>query len=224
AAIGPAIGPRLGDPVSVTTDACAGAIGEQRLGAARGSSHVLYVTLGTGVGAAIVREGRLEAGAHGHAGELGHVRVRSGGRRCACGATGCLETISSAAAVEAAYAAAATGSPPKSGAVPTSCRRVAELVAARDPVATAVWEEAVRFLALGILEATTLLDPEVVVVGGGMAGAGEVLMDPLREEVGSQAASFHVLPALHLASLGGWSGTVGAGLLAWDRLATGEDV
>jgi glucokinase len=96
AQIGDAIGDRLGLRVAVLNDVRAGAIGEGGFGAARGESDYVYVALGTGVGAAIVSGGRVLRGAHGHAGELGHIGVCRPGRLCACGARGCLETLMSA--------------------------------------------------------------------------------------------------------------------------------
>ena len=100
AAVGATVGEKLGVPVVVLNDAHAGALGEGAAGAARDAGDSLYVSLGTGIGAAIVNDGRVRAGSHGYAGELGHIRVDHPGRPCACGSRGCLETVMSAAALE----------------------------------------------------------------------------------------------------------------------------
>lgn len=201
-------------PVALLNDAHAGALGEQKLGSARGMQDFVYVALGTGVGSAIALRGQIYEGFRGHAAELGHVRVTTNGPRCACGSVGCLETLSSAAAIERSYAL-------RTGAK-ASCREIAALVDSGDVTAGLVWEEAMHFLALGLLTISTILDPEAIVIGGGLAGAGNTLLRPLERCLASEAASFNVLPSLALATLGEWSANAGAGLEAWSRLASGS--
>jgi N-acetylglucosamine-6-phosphate deacetylase len=210
---------RLGGvPVALGHDLRTGGLAEGRLGAGRGVDRFLFLALGTGIAAAIGIDGRIEAGAHGCAGELGHVVVRPGGRACGCGQTGCLETVASAAAVARAWAAAGGGPD-------ASASDAARAVAAGDPRAGAVWREAVAALADGLLIGQTLLDPRTVVIGGGLAEAGETLFAPLREAV-RERLTFQRQPRIVPAALGDAAGCLGAGLLAWDllsRLPEGAD-
>lgn len=200
--VGTAVGRHLGIPVTVLNDAHAGAIGEGDLGAAKGASDFLYVSLGTGIGAAIVHDGHLLAGANSHAGELGHITVDPGGELCACGSRGCLETIVSAAALEARWLE-------KYG-EPLEARHIIDRVSGGDPVATSLWGEAVDALAAGLLTAMSLIDPATIVFGGGLAGAGSHLVGPLARSIRDQAKSFHVIAELRLATLGDWSNCAGA--------------
>lgn len=186
-------------------------LAEARLGAAAkaGSGRFFFVALGTGIACAIGTGGGMEHGAHGGAGELGHIIVRPGGARCGCGQRGCLETLASAAAVTRAWAAAC-GDP---AATAADCARA---VAAGDPAARAVWQRAVDALADGLLTGISLLDPEIVVIGGGLGEAGDTLLTPLRTALTDRAVAFHRLPELLPAALGDAAGRLGAGLLAWD--------
>ncbi|WP_062217290.1 ROK family protein [Streptomyces sp. NBRC 109706] len=201
---------RLGGvPVALTHDVRAGGLAEGRLGAGAGVGRFFFVALGTGIAGAIGVGGRMEPGAHGGAGEIGHVVVRPGGPRCGCGGHGCLETLASASAVGRAWAEA-------SGAAGASAADAARAVAAGDGRALAVWRDAVEALADGLLVAVNLLDPEVVIVGGGLGEAGEILLDPLRSALAAKA-TFQRLPAVVPAALGEAAGRLGAGLLAWDH-------
>ena len=203
---------RLGVPVALGHDVRAGGLAEGRIGAGRGTDRFLFVPLGTGIAGAIGIDGRVEAGAHGFAGEIGHIVVRPGGAPCPCGQRGCLERFASASAVSEAWAAAC-GDP---GADAADC---AEAVAAGDARARAVWQEAVDALADGLVTALTLLDPRTLIIGGGLAEAGETLFTPLREAV-RRRVTFQKLPSLVPAALGDTAGCLGAGLLAWDLLET----
>ncbi|GAA0640821.1 ROK family protein [Streptomyces thermocarboxydovorans] len=207
------LGERLGGvPVALGHDVRTGGLAEGRIGAGRGADRFLFVPLGTGIAGAIGIDGRVEAGAHGLAGEIGHIVVRPEGTECPCGQRGCLERYASAAAVSEAWAAAC-GDP---GADAADCAKAVE---SGDPRARAVWQEAVDALADGLLTALTLLDPRTVIVGGGLAEAGETLFTPLREAV-RRRITFQKLPSLVPAALGDTAGCLGAGLLAWDLLAS----
>ncbi|MGY0068165.1 ROK family protein [Streptomyces sp. QTS137] len=209
---------RLGGiPVALGHDVRTGGLAEGRIGAGRGADRFLFVPLGTGIAGAIGIDGRVEAGAHGFAGEIGHVVVRPGGVPCPCGQRGCLERYASAAAVGDAWAAAC-GDP---GADAAHC---AGAVESGDVRARKVWQEAVDALADGLVTALTLLDPRTLIIGGGLAGAGETLFTPLREAV-RRRVTFQKLPSLVPAALGDTAGCLGAGLLARDlltALATGS--
>ncbi len=207
------LGERLGGiPVALGHDVRTGGLAEGRIGAGRGADRFLFVPLGTGIAGAIGIDGAVEAGAHGFAGEIGHIVVRPGGAACPCGQHGCLERYASAAAVGAAWAAA-SGNPKADAA---DCARAVEF---GDPDAERVWEDAVGALADGLVTALTLLDPRVLIIGGGLAEAGETLFSPLRAAV-ERRVTFQTLPSVVPAALGDTAGCLGAGLMAWDLLTT----
>jgi glucokinase len=205
---------RLGLPTVLGHDVRAGALAEARLGGGRAYRRMLFVAIGTGIAGGYVASGRIDPGAHGAAGEIGHVVVRStaDAPRCGCGAHGCLEALASAAAVQRAYVAA--GGPPR------SASEIAELAGQGDAMAGRVWSAAVDALADGLLTAVALLDPEVVVLGGGLAEAGPTLLEPLGAAL-ARRATFHQLPGLAMAVLGDQAGCLGAALLALDRIGLG---
>ncbi|MFI9832587.1 ROK family protein [Streptomyces sp. NPDC051913] len=203
---------RLAVPVALGHDVRTGGLAEGRIGAGRGADRFFFVPLGTGIAGAIGIGGRVEAGAHGFAGEIGHIVVRPGGTPCPCGQAGCLERYASAAAVSEAWAAAA-GDPEADAA---DCAKAVE---SGDPRAQAVWQHAIDALADGLVTALTLLDPSTLIIGGGLAEAGETLFTPLRDAV-RQRITFQKLPSVVPAALGDTAGCLGAGLLAWDLLDT----
>ncbi|CAL9503233.1 ROK family protein [Streptomyces sp. enrichment culture] len=209
---------RLGGvPVALGHDVRTGGLAEGRIGAGRGADRFLFVPLGTGIAGAIGIDGKVEAGAHGFAGEIGHIVVRPGGAECPCGQRGCLERFASASAVSRAWAEA-SGDPDADAA---DC---AKAVASGDERAVRVWQEAVDALADGLVTALTLLDPRTLIIGGGLAEAGETLFTPLREAV-QRRVTFQKLPSLVPAALGDTAGCLGAGLLAWDLIeAAGPSV
>jgi glucokinase len=231
---------RLGLPVLLSHDVRAAAAAEAALGAGRASDDFLFVAIGTGIGAANVHGGRPFLGAHGRAGELGHVVVEPGGPPCACGARGCLEAIASAVAIERGYAAggggvggdgrAGEGGGGRAGAgdgesdraaAGASAREVAALAQAGDPVAREVWARAARALGAALAGAVALLDPDLVVVGGGLAEAGAQLLDPVAEELAARSR-LGPPPRVVAAELGADAGCRGAALLAWRALERGH--
>ncbi|MER5334994.1 ROK family protein [Micromonospora sp. NPDC002717] len=200
---------RLGLPTALGHDVRAGGLAEARLGAGRDSAHVLFVAIGTGIAAAHVVDGTAVTGAHGAAGEIGHVQVRAGGPTCGCGRPGCLEAVASAAAIGRRYTALAG--------VPATAADVAERAAAGEPLAADVWREAVEALADGLATGQALFDVETVVLGGGLAQAGALLLEPLRAAL-HERMTFHREPRLVAAALGDEAGCLGAALLALDSL------
>jgi glucokinase len=204
---------RTGLRVALSHDVRAAAAAEAALGAGRDAGDFLFVAIGTGIGAAIVIDGRPYLGAHGRAGELGHTIVDPGGPACGCGAAGHLEGIASAAAIERAYGRAG-------GADGASACEVAALAQAHDPVASDVWARAVEALAAGIADGVALLDPARVVIGGGLADAGPQLLEPLVAAATARLA-IGELPPVVAAELGDEAGCRGAALLAWRRLEAG---
>lgn len=202
------LGARLAVPVAIGHDVRAGGVAEARIGAGRGSARFVFLPLGTSIGGAIMIDGVPDLGPHGMGGEFGHIVIRPGGLPCGCGLHGCLAQYSSAGAVAARYAEAA--GTPNAGALDVAAR-----LATGDPIARRIWDEAVDVLADALLTTAALLDPDRVVIGGGLAEAGDTLMTPLAAAVTAKA-TYHALPELVTAELGDLAGCLGAGLLAWD--------
>jgi glucokinase len=203
---------RLGVPAALGHDVRVGGMAEARLGAGRGQRHVLFIAIGTGIAAAHVVDGHAFAGAHGAAGEVGHVVVRPGGPPCGCGNRGCLEAVASASAIARRYAEL-------SGLAGSAAADVAARAAAGEELAGTVWQEAVEALADGLLTAQALYDAGIVVLGGGLAEAGEALLGPLRLALDSRR-TFHLMPEIVRAGLGDTAGCLGAALLALDTLGS----
>ena len=203
---------RLGLPTALGHDVRVGGIAEARLGAGRGERHVLFLAIGTGIAAAHVVDGVAATGAHGAAGELGHIIVRPGGPACGCGAYGCLESLASASAVGRRYTEI-------SGGTGVTAYDVATRAAAGEELATRVWKEATEALADGLLTAQALYDAGILVLGGGLAQAGEALLTPLRAELAARV-TFHRMPRIVRAELGDTAGCLGSALLALDHLET----
>jgi glucokinase len=184
-------------------DVRAGAIAEGALGAGRGAADFLLVAVGTGIGGAIVHDGSALRGAGGLAGEIGHIVVVPDGRLCPCGGHGCAEAYASGPAIVAAYGDATLGA-----------ADVVARAAAGDARARVVWAEAIGALATAVAAGVALLDPALVVVGGGLALAGEQLRDPLAHAVQARLA-FRDAPPLALAQLDDRAACLGAGIAAW---------
>jgi len=195
---------RLAVPVVVGHDVRAAGAAEALLGAARGSRDLAFVALGTGIAAALVTSGAVVTGAGCAAGEIGHMPVYPDGRRCPCGQVGCLEVYASGAAVARRYAE--LGGP----AGGTAEDVVAALGA--DAAAEQAWDEAVRALALASCTLTLALDPAYIVLGGGLARAGERLLAPLRHQLAGLLA-WRPPPPLAASQLGQAAGRVGAAML-----------
>jgi len=216
---------RLGTAVTVENDANAAAWAEYRYGAARGESRVVMLTLGTGIGGGMVFDGALERGRHGMAGEFGHMTVVPGGRKCECGNWGCWEQYASGPALRReALEALKRGGP---DAVPMRAAMRAEggtvtgemvtaLAAAGDPVATDVVTTVGQWLGGGLANLVAALDPGLIVIGGGVSTAGELLLGPTRRALASHLSGrgHRPVPPVLGASLGPRAGMVGAADLA----------
>lgn len=201
------LGRRLGLPVAVRHDVRAAALAEARFGAAARAGDFLLVQLGTGVAAAPVLGGRPYPGAHALSGEIGHMAVAAAaGRRCGCGGSGCLETVASAAAVARRYAELAGGRV-------TDAAGLVRRVRAGDPAARQAWGEAVGALAAGLAWCQAVLDPGLVVIGGGLSRAGPALLEPLARELAG-LLTFQRVPRLAVSTLGDEGGCAGAALAA----------
>ena len=222
---------RLGLPVLLDNDANATAWAELSFGAARGHRQVLCITLGTGIGGALVIDGRVFRGAHGLAGEFGHMQVVPDGRLCECGNWGCWEQYSSGnAVVREARELLTRGSP--------AAARLAELVdgdpaALTGAVVTRAAQEGDRtagailrgvgtWLGTGLAGLVAAFDPELVVVGGGVSAAGDLLLGPAREALGRSLTGrgSRPEPPVVPARLGPSAGMIGAADLARSTLAS----
>jgi glucokinase len=199
-------------PLWLGNDASAACFAEQQIGAARGCSEVLMVTVGTGIGGGVVSRGRLLEGANGFAGEFGHMVVDPNGPRCPCGKRGCWERYASGAGLGALAREAALA-----GEAPTLVELAGnDPAAAGDPAGVVIMQRFAWWLALGLASLANAFDPEVIVVGGGVAAASPVLMEPLRKsffelvEAPGARRRLRVEPA----ALGAQAGAVGAALLA----------
>jgi glucokinase len=203
----------LGLPVAVEHDVTAAGRAEWLLGAGRGVNDLLVVVIGTGIAAVVVAGGRLVRGGRGQAGELGHVPVVPNGPVCVCGSRGCLEAVASARAIATSYGT-------RTGRVVPGSVEVLAALQAGDRDAQAVWDAAVDALATALLCAITLLGSTRVVIGGGLAAAGEALLDPLRQRL-AERRSVQAMPDVVPAALGVRAGVIGAGLAARDLVTAG---
>ena len=208
---------RFHAPTVLDNDANAAALGEYFYGAGRGFKDILYVTISTGIGGAIICEGNIHHGVGASAGEVGHTIVKPDGVRCLCGTQGCLETIASGLSIARRMKETLAARNGKNTAKldEITAETVVEAVRNGDETARKIWDETIKYLAIGIGNAITLLAPEAVVIGGGVSEAGELLLEPLRREIGKNVTMLPIEKVEILkASLGSESGVCGALLLA----------
>lgn len=205
---------RLHVPVALGHDVQAAGDAEARLGAARGSRNFVHVGIGTGIAAALVVDGRPVKGGAGGAGELGHVPVRDVGEQCPCGQLGCLEVYASAGGLARRYERL-------SGRTATAPEIQAAL--GHDPVADQVWADGVSALVRGLAITALLLEPELVVLGGGLAQAGRDLLDPVVAGL-ADSLVWRTPPEVRLSELGPGAAVLGAALLAAELAGLTEQV
>ena len=217
---------RLNLPVAVDNDATCATWAEVRLGAAKGSDEAFLVTFGTGIGGGIVAGGALQRGAHGFAGEPGHMVVDPKGPPCPCGRRGCWERFASGSGLgrlarDAAEAGRGRRLVELAGGDVDDVRgeHVTRAAMEGDTEAIEVFREFGWWAALGIANLVNILDPEIVVVGGGLVEAGEVLMRPIREAYGGLVLAGEHRPPVQIvpAELGGDAGAIGAALIGFER-------
>jgi glucokinase len=219
--------------ITIDNDANAAGWAEYRFGAGRGTTDMTMLTIGTGVGGAIVSEGRLLRGGFGAAGEIGHLRVVPGGYPCGCGQKGCIEQYGSGRALMRF-----AGEIADAGGIGQSLARareanggtldgtiVARLIADDDPGALAALRELGEWLGQACASIGAVLDPQLFVFGGGVAMAGERLLDPVRESFLAHlpARGFHPEPQFLVAQLVNDAGVVGAADLARIHASRGAD-
>lgn len=220
----------FGVPAYLENDATAAALGEYRYGAARGSRTAVYLTISTGVGGGAVIDGRLHRGAAGNGGEMGHITVHPGGRLCTCGRRGCLEAYCSGTQIAlraraAAVESVAAGRRTVLAVADLTAADVTAAAAAGDPVAVEVWNETVELIGQAVTSLVNILEPDVVVLGGGVTRSGAMLLDPVRDAVRAGAMGPAAAAArVEVAGLGDLVGIVGAGAVAFDALAAITDL
>ncbi len=199
----------LGTPILVENDANAAAWAEHEGGAGRGSTEMLFIALGTGLGAGLVLRNQVYRGSQGFAGEAGHLTVVIEGRACPCGSRGCWERYASGTALVAEYVQ--RGGDPEVGG--PGITRAAD---AGEPRSVAALADVGAWLGRGLASLIAILDPEIIVVGGGVSKAGELLLEPARRQMAASVTGSAVrpLPPIVPASMGNAAGVVGAAMLA----------
>lgn len=211
----PALRRFIGVPVRVHNDADMAAYGEFRHGAGRGARSLVLLTVGTGIGSGIVLDGKLWEGEGGFAGEIGHITVNPEGEPCNCGSRGCLETEASAPKIVRDYAALSG----RAGV--TDSREVYRLAKAGDPAALESFRKCAYYLGIGLGIVINMLNPERILLGGGVLAAGNLLLGPVVEEARRRS---NPLPfagcRIGKAALGNDAGLIGAA--AWAGLKAGK--
>ena len=210
---------KAGLPVRLANDADCAALGEVVAGAARGSSSAMMITLGTGVGGGYVLEGKIRSGFQSLGGEFGHMKIMLDGEQCSCGQKGCWEAYASATALIRQAGRAAEEHPESllAKAEKLEGKTVFQALAAGDATAKAVVERYAEYVGVGLVNLINSLYPEVVLLGGGIAGAGSALLDPVRNYVLRNffVGDAELAPQIRKAELGNDAGIIGAAAL-WE--------
>lgn len=219
------IGKLVSLPIVIENDANAAAWGEAQYGAGKNQSQMMMITVGTGIGGGAVIDGKLHRGAYGVAAEFGHLRVVPEGHICGCGARGCFEQYASGNALMRHVREAITASPDAAhnllargdGTVAgLAGHHITEAARDGDPVALAGFNTTAQWLGAGIASLSVLFDPAIVVIGGGVIDAGEILLAPTRIALDRYMPfnGKHPTPSIVAATLGNDAGLVGAASLA----------
>ncbi|MEZ5216334.1 MAG: ROK family protein [Ilumatobacteraceae bacterium] len=229
-AVGERLRSRLGQPVVIDNDATCALAAEWQFGAAKGETDVVMVTLGTGIGGALVAGDRLIRGVNGFTGEIGHMVVDPAGPPCPCGRAGCWERYASGSGLarlarEAAAGGRLTHMVSMVGGDPEAVRgeHVRDAALAGDPEALQVVDQFGRWVALGLVNLTNVIDPGAFVLGGGLAQNGELYLEPIRRWFSEllYAPELRPHPSLRFAAFAEYAGAMGAAVLPLiaDRLA-----
>jgi len=212
---------RLHAPVYLENDANVAAYGEALAGAAAGKQNVVVITLGTGVGGGIIIDGKIYTGFNQFGGELGHMVVHYGGRKCTCGRNGCIEAYASATGLINMTREAMEAHPESAlwKIAPTleevNGKTAYDGMRAGDPVACEVVDTYQNYLGAGLTNYVNIFQPEVLLIGGGICKEGETLLAPLRKLIAEEAYSIDGQPTcdLRVCKLGNDAGTIGAAML-----------
>ncbi len=212
---------RLGLPVFLDNDANVAALAEHLYGAGRGEDDVVMLTIGTGIGGGLILNGEVYRGSIGSAAELGHIVINEDGPRCQgnCPNRGCVETYASGTALAREGTAAAEREPDSAlgkalAEGPIVGRTVTELAISGDALAAEVVAEAGRHLGVALASLANIFNPDVFLIGGGVAAVGDLMLEPAREELGSRALPPMNRTPVRLAELGPEAGMVGAAAMA----------
>ena len=216
---------RIGLPVVIENDANSAAWGEFKFGAGRGKDNILMLTVGTGIGGGIVVNSNLHRGSFGIAAEIGHLRIVQNGLLCGCGAHGCFEQYGSGTALLRHAREAMQLSPDRAGNIlnrgdgsieGVKGSAITEAARDGDELALSIFETTGDYLGAGIASLAVILDPEAVVIGGGVIDAGDILLNPIRTGVEKYMpfAGKHPHPHIIGAQLGNEAGLVGVADLA----------
>ena len=233
--LGARVGEALKIPVVVENDANAAAWGEFAFGAAKDVEHMVCLTVGTGIGGGVVIDGELLRGAHGVAAELGHMRVVPGGHRCGCGARGCIEQYASGSALVREGRAQAESGSLAAAQMLSVCGitdpaqltgpMITKAATSGDPCAVELFDDLGRWLGEALASIATLFDPAMIVVGGGVSAAGDLLLKSatvaFERHLPAKANRPH--PVFGLAELGNDAGIIGAADLARQPAPALED-
>lgn len=211
---------RINKPIFIDNDATVAGLAESRAGVSQGASSSVFMTLGTGVGGGIVLDGKPWTGAHGVASELGHLTLVVDGIPCTCGKRGCTERYCSATALIRMGKEAAAANPSslimqRAGSLDKiDGRIIIDCAKEGDPVAAQVFSDYAKYLALAINNVISFMDPEVIVLGGGISMAGQFLLDAVKEKL-PPCLMYKTLPhgRIELATLGNGAGIIGAAML-----------
>ncbi len=219
-----AVSKRVDLPVVVENDANAAAWGEYRFGAGEDTDDLLFVTVGTGVGGGIVHKGMVVRGGFGAAAEIGHIRMVPDGRLCGCGQRGCLEQYASGRALVSDARSRAESDDPQAEPLLAAAgdveaitgQMITGLARQGDPMCVDLLRDVGQWLGEGIATLAAVLDPSVIAIGGGVAEAGDLLLDPVRRafEEHLPAREHRKVAELRLAALGTEAGIIGAADLA----------
>ncbi len=212
-------------PAYVDNDGNAAALGEQRFGAGRGYRNIFYITVSTGIGSGLILDGKIYRGTDYSAGEFGHIVMARNGPRCNCGGRGCLEALASGTAIAKRANRVVRRWPDSLLARvlaekkrPLTAKDVADAARTGDPLAHRIFQDAAAYLGLGITSAIHLLNPDIVILGGGLTNTGRLLFEPVRRVVAERAQEHlasHV-PVVR-AGLGKKVGLYGALAVALER-------
>ena len=214
------MGAQLNCPVYIDNDANCAALGEGSFGAAKGSDNSVTITLGTGVGGGIIIGGSIYSGSFFGAGEIGHHVICMNGELCSCGAKGCWEAYASASALIRDTAIAARNNPESiinrlvnSNMDEITAKTAFDAASAGDNIAKAVVANYIDYLSIGLVNVINFLQPEVIVIGGGVSGQGSALISEIESRIGGFAASSGVKTRFVIAELGNDAGIIGAAQL-----------
>lgn len=201
--VGPQLRKRIGNGVIVDNDATMAAFGEWQLGAARGATNALIVTLGTGIGGGLVMGGQLQRGAHSFAGEIGHMTVERNGLQCPCGRLGCWERYASGSGLTS-LSGGLTG------------EELFEQFNNGDSNAAKVIDEFIDWIVVGLASLTNICDPDVIVLGGGIIASLDTHFDRVRKGFGEAlySSKWRPHPRVEPAHLGEYAGAIGSALFA----------